>query len=117
MDYGKYKYEQTKKLKEAKKHQATVSLKEIKFRPATDQHDLDFKVRNIQKFVDEGHKVKATVRFRGREMAHRERGRALLDRVFKKLNEAEEIVQIEVFPKMEGRQMMMILTPSKSKPA
>ncbi len=110
MDYGKYKYQQTKKLKESRKHQVVVILKEIKFRPNTDDHDLDFKIRNILRFLEEGNKVKATVVFRGREMAYRQGGKKILDLV---LDQTKEKATLEVPPKMEGRQMMMILTPGK----
>ncbi len=112
MDYGKYKYQQTKKLKESRKHQAVVTLKEVKFRPNTDDHDRDFKVRNMHRFLEEGHKVKATVVFRGREMAYREFGHKLLNSI---AGDLKEIGTMEVPPKMEGRQMMMILTPAKVK--
>ena len=112
MDYGKFKYQQTKKQKEAKKHQVVVTLKEVKFRPTTDQHDLDFKMRNIERFLEEGHKVKATVVFRGREMAYKDHGRKVLEEI---LGFVKEKSQLEVPPKMEGRQMMMILSPAKAK--
>ncbi len=112
MDYGKYKYEQTKKLKEAKKHQTVILLKEVKFRPTTDEHDFNFKVRNIQRFIEEGNKVKATVVFRGREMAYRDQGRRMLDNI---LGIIKEKSFLEVPPKMEGRQMMMIIAPTKAK--
>lgn len=111
MDYGKYKYQQTKKIKEAKKHQAVVVLKEIKFRPTTDEHDRDFKVRNIQRFIEEGNKVKATVVFRGREMTYRDQGKKLLDDIATTLKDK---IIVEVLPKMEGRQMMMIMAPAKA---
>jgi len=110
MDYGKFKYQQTKKQKEAKKHQVVITLKEVKFRPNTDEHDFNFKVRNIQRFIEEGHKVKVTMVFRGREMAYRERGRDILIKISTLV---AEIAAREVDPKMEGRQMMMILTPQK----
>lgn len=112
MDYGKYKYEKTKKLKEAKKHQTVILLKEVKFRPATDEHDFNFKVRNIQRFIEEGNKVKATVVFRGREVAYREKGVEILNRIVDSLGGKG---QKEIEPKMEGRQMIMILTPVKTK--
>jgi len=112
MDYGKYKYQLTKKLKEAKKHQVVVVVKEVKFRPNTDDHDLDFKIRNIHGFIEEGNKVKATVVFRGREMSYRELGKKVLDYI---LADLKDKVTVEVPPKMEGRQMMMILTPAKMK--
>jgi len=110
MDYGKYKYQQTKKLKEAKKHQTVILLKEVKFRPNTDEHDFNFKVRNIHRFLDEGNKVKVTMVFRGREMVYRAKGRDVLLKI------AQELIEkafAEVEPKMEGRQMMMILCPQK----
>jgi translation initiation factor IF-3 len=110
MDYGKFKYQQTKKLKEAKKHQVVVTLKEVKFRPTTDDHDFNFKVRNIQRFIEEGHKVKVTMVFRGREMMYREKGREILLKIAEKVGET---ATREVDPKMEGRQMMMILTTQK----
>lgn len=110
MDYGKFKYQQTKKQKEAKKHQAVITLKEIKFRPNTDEHDFNFKVRNIQRFLEEGHKVKVTMVFRGREMAYRERGRDILFKIAELIGDAGTR---EVAPKMEGRQMMMILASQK----
>lgn len=110
MDYGKYKYQLTKKLKEAKKHQTVILLKEVKFRPNTDEHDFQFKLRNIQRFIDEGNKVKATVVFRGREMVYRQKGKVILQRIAEAVNEK---ASPEVDPKMEGRQMMMILAPIK----
>lgn len=112
MDYGKYKYEQTKKLKEARKHQTVVLLKEVKFRPTTDEHDFNFKVRNMERFIEEGNKVKATVVFRGREMAYRDKGFAVLDNIKKQLLDK---AALEIGPKMEGRQAIMILTPIKAK--
>jgi translation initiation factor IF-3 len=102
----------TKKLKEAKKHQTVILLKEVKFRPTTDDHDFDFKLRNIQRFIEDGNKVKATVVFRGREMAYRDQGRKILDDI---LTVIKEKTQLEVPPKMEGRQMMMIVAPIKTK--
>lgn len=110
MDYGKYKYLQTKKQKEAKKHQAVVVVKEIKFRPNTDQHDYDFKVKNIERFLEAGNKVKVTIRFRGREMAYKDRARENLTRIAEKV---AELGEPEMAPKMEGRQLTMMLTPKK----
>ncbi|HCU25096.1 MAG TPA: translation initiation factor IF-3 [Deltaproteobacteria bacterium] len=110
MDYGKYKYQQTKKLKESKKHQVVVTVKEVKFRPVTDEHDLSFKVRNMQRFLEEGHKVKATVVFRGREMSYRQGGQKILQTILEMLKDK---AVVEVPPKMEGRQMATILTPAK----
>ena len=110
MDFGKYKYEQGKKRDEAKKKQKQVQIKEIKFRPGTDEGDYSIKMRNINRFLDDGDKVKVTLRFRGREMAHQELGAQLLKRV-----EAElaEVGTVEQFPKMEGRQMVMMIAPKK----
>lgn len=112
MDYGKYKYLQTKKKKEAKKHQTVIILKEVKFRPNTDEHDFNFKVKNIHRFLEDGNKVKVTMVFRGREMVYREKGRDTLMRIAENLHEK---AFAEVEPKMEGRQMMMILAPGKKK--
>ena len=110
MDYGKYKYEQSKKRDEAKKKQKQVQIKEIKFRPGTDDGDYNIKMRNIRRFLADGDKVKVTLRFRGREMAHQELGAQLLKRVEADL--AEEGA-VEQFPKMEGRQMVMMVAPKK----
>ncbi len=110
MDYGKYKYEQSKKRDEAKKKQKQVQIKEIKFRPGTDDGDYNIKMRNIRRFLEDGDKVKVTLRFRGREMAHQELGAQLLKRVEADL--AEEGT-VEQFPKMEGRQMVMMVAPKK----
>ena len=101
MDYGKYKYQQAKKRDEAKKNQKQVQIKEIKFRPGTDEGDYQIKMRNINRFLADGDKVKVTLRFRGREMAHQQLGAQLLERVKEEL---AEVAQIESFPKMEGRQ-------------
>ncbi len=110
MDFGKYKYEQGKKRDEAKKKQKQVQIKEIKFRPGTDEGDYNIKLRNIKRFLEDGDKVKITLRFRGREMAHQEIGMNQLKRV-----EADvtEIAVVEQFPKMEGRQMVMMIAPKK----
>ena len=110
MDFGKYKYEQAKKRDEAKKKQKQVQIKEIKFRPGTDDGDYNIKMRKVREFLVDGDKVKITLRFRGREMAHQELGAQLLERV--KTDLAEE-GQIEQFPKMEGRQMVMMVAPKK----
>ncbi len=110
MDFGKYKYEQSKKRDEAKKKQKQVQIKEIKFRPGTDDGDYNIKMRKVREFLAEGDKVKITLRFRGREMAHQQIGAQLLERV--KADVAEE-AQIESFPKLEGRQMVMMLAPKK----
>nr|WP_269446157.1 translation initiation factor IF-3 [Neisseria lactamica] len=110
MDYGKYKYQQAKKRDEAKKNQKQVQIKEIKFRPGTDEGDYQIKMRNINRFLADGDKVKVTLRFRGREMAHQQLGAQLLERVKEDL---AEVAQIESFPKMEGRQMVMMIAPKK----
>ena len=110
MDFGKYKYEQSKKRDEAKKKQKQVQIKEIKFRPGTDDGDYNIKMRKVREFLAEGDKVKITLRFRGREMAHQQIGAQLLERV--KADVAEE-AQIESFPKLEVRQMVMMLAPKK----
>ena len=108
LDYGKLKYEQQKKRTEARKKQKTIDIKEIKMRPNIDTHDYDVKMRAIQRFLDEGDKVKVTMRFRGREMAHQDRGMIVLDRV---RDELVELAKVEQFPKMEGRQMTMVMAP------
>jgi len=110
MDYGKYKYQQAKKRDEAKKNQKQVQIKEIKFRPGTDEGDYQIKMRNINRFLADGDKVKVTLRFRGREMAHQQLGAQLPERVKEDL---AEVAQIESFPKMEGRQMVMMIAPKK----
>jgi translation initiation factor IF-3 len=108
MDYGKFKYEDSKKKKEAKKHQSTVTLKEIKFRPKTDDHDLEFKVKHIRRFLQEGNKAKLVVIFRGREIVHPETGQAMLKRV---VEATSDIAMVEQAPMMEGRRMLMIIAP------
>ena len=108
MDYGRYKYEQTKKKQEAKKKQATFQLKEIKLRPKTDEHDLKTKINHIKKFIERKDKVKVTVIFRGREITLSQLGRNLLERVSQ---ETEEIASVEQHPKFEGRTMIMVLSP------
>lgn len=110
MDFGKYKYEQAKKRDEARKKQKQIQIKEIKFRPGTDDGDYNIKMRNIRRFLADGDKVKVTLRFRGREMAHQHLGAQLLKRVEEELIEE---AQVEQFPKMEGRQMVMMLAPKK----
>ena len=110
MDYGKYLYASAKKKQESKKKQKQITVKEIKFRPGTDIGDYDIKVRNLTKFLDAGNKVKVTLRFRGREMAHQELGMEMLKRVEEDL---KEIGIVEQMPKMEGRQMVMVLAPVK----
>ena len=108
MDYGKFKYEEQKKKNEARKKQKTIEVKEIKLRPNIDSHDYDVKMRSMEKFLGEGDKVKVTMRFRGREMAHQNLGLDVLHRV---RDDLEEKSKIEQFPKMEGRQMVMVLAP------
>ncbi len=110
MDYGKFRYNQQKKRNEARNKQKQIQVKEIKFRPGTDEGDYQIKLRNLVRFLGDGDKVKVTLRFRGREMAHQEFGVRLLERVKEDL---EEHGQIEQFPKMEGRQMVMVLSPKK----
>ncbi|MEZ5896701.1 MAG: translation initiation factor IF-3 [Parvularculaceae bacterium] len=108
LDFGKYKYQQQKKKNEAKKKQKVVEIKEIKMRPNIDSHDYEVKVKAMRRFFDEGDKVKVTLRFRGREMAHQQRGMELLDKV--KLD-FEDVAKVEQMPKLEGRQMMMVMAP------
>lgn len=110
MDYGKFKYAQSKKLHEAKTKQKNVQVKEVKCRPGTDDNDYNVKLRNLIRFLGDGDKTKVTLRFRGREIAHQQLGMALLKRVEADL---EEYGVVEQFPKMEGRQMVMVLSPSK----
>ena len=108
LDYGKFKFEAQKKRNEAKKKQKVIEVKEIKLRPNIDEHDYQVKMRSVQKFLDEGDKVKVTLRFRGREMAHQELGVNVLNRV---REDTDEVAKIEAFPKLEGRQMIMVLAP------
>ena len=108
MDFGKYKYEQAKKAHESKKHQKIVLLKEVKMRPGTDVHDYTFKLNHAKRFLEEGNKVKVTVVFRGREMAHTDLGRALLQRV---VTDIAETGNVEQMPKQEGRALIMIIAP------
>jgi len=110
MDFGKFKYEQQKREAEARKKQHIIEIKEIKFRPGTDKHDYDVKMRSVLKFLGEGDKVKVTLRFRGREMAHQQLGLELLNRVADDVI-AEEAGKLESFPKLEGRQMVMMIGP------
>ena len=110
MDYGKFKYEQQKRESDARKKQKTIDIKEVKFRPNTDIHDYDVKMRNVTRFLESGDKVKVTLRFRGREMAHLNLGRNLLERV---AEDIKEIGKVENMPKMEGRQMVMMIGPAK----
>jgi len=108
MDYGKFKYQQSKKQQEAKKKQVQVELKEVKLRPKTDVHDLEFKVKHVRRFLEEGNKAKITVVFRGREITHQELGMAALEKFAAEL---ADIANIEVRQKMEGRSMFMIVAP------
>lgn len=110
LDYGKFKYEQQKKAAEARKKQKVVELKELKIRPGIEEHDYAVKLRAANKFLEEGNKVKITMRFRGREMAHQNIARKVMDRV---REDTSELGQVEFHPKMEGRQMIMILGPLK----
>nr|WP_231119302.1 translation initiation factor IF-3 [Rhodovulum sp. MB263] len=110
MDFGKFKYEQQKRESEARKKQKVIEVKEIKFRPNTDSHDYEVKMRSVVKFLENGDKVKITLRFRGREMAHQNLGRELLERV---AEEIKEIGKVENMPKLEGRQMVMMIGPAK----
>jgi translation initiation factor IF-3 len=108
MDFGKYKYQAQKKAAEARKKQKTVEVKEVKLRPNIDSHDYDVKMRSMRRFFEEGDKVKVTLRFRGREMAHQELGMQLLMKV---KEETGQLAKVELEPKLEGRQMIMVLTP------
>lgn len=108
MDYGKFKYEEQRQAREARKKQHHVQLKEVKMRPGIEEHDFDFKVRHARKFLEEGNKVKLTMMFRGRQMAHPEYGRKVLDRVFQEL---QELSKVEQHPMLEGRSMVMVLAP------
>ena len=108
LDYGKYKYQEQKKAAEARKKQKVVEVKELKYRPMIDDHDYDVKMRAMARFFEEGDKVKITLRFRGREMAHQQLGMNLLRRV---QDDTAEVAKIEAYPRMEGRQMLMVLSP------
>jgi translation initiation factor IF-3 len=108
LDFGKYKYEEQKKKNEAKKKQKVIEVKEVKFRPSIDDHDYDVKMRSMHKFIGEGDKVKVTMRFRGRELAHQELGMDVLMRV---KGDLDAIAKVEQFPRMEGRQMTMVVSP------
>jgi translation initiation factor IF-3 len=108
LDYGKYKYEQQKKANEARKKQKVVEIKEIKVRPNIDDHDYDVKMKQMKNFIGEGDKVKVTLRFRGREMAHQELGVKVLERI---RNDLTELVKVEQMPKLENRQMVMVVSP------
>ncbi|ANJ68281.1 translation initiation factor IF-3 [Halothiobacillus diazotrophicus] len=111
MDYGKFKYQQSKKMAEARKKQKQIEVKEIKFRPGTEDHDYQVKMRNIVRFLEDGDKAKITLRFRGREMAHKDIASELLDRIERDL---AELAVVEQRPKMEGRQVTMVMAPKKN---
>lgn len=112
MDYGKFKYQEQKKAAEAKARQTVIEIKEIKFRPATDDGDYSIKMRNIRRFLADGDKVKVTLRFRGREITHQQLGLDLLNRV---RDDLQDEAVVEQFPKLEGRQMIMMLAPARKK--
>ena len=112
MDYGKFKYQEQKRAHEARQKQKVIQVKEVKFRPGTDDGDYQVKLRNLRRFLEEGDKAKVTLRFRGREMAHQEFGVRLLDRV---RTDLEEVAMVEQMPKLEGRQMIMVVAPKKKK--
>ncbi len=113
MDFGKFKYQEAKRAHEAKLKQKQVQVKEVKFRPGTDENDYQIKLRNLVKFLQEGDKAKITLRFRGREMAHQEFGMRMLERI---KGDLVDVAQVEQFPKMEGRQLIMVLAPTKKQP-
>jgi translation initiation factor IF-3 len=110
MDYGKFKYQEQKRQAEARSRQKIIQVKEVKFRPGTDEGDYQVKLRNLRRFIEDGDKAKVTLRFRGREMAHQELGMRVLERVRDDLG---ELVLVEAMPKLEGRQMVMVLAPRK----
>ena len=112
MDWGRYKYQQEKRSAESKKHQSTVTIKEVKLRPKTGEHDYQVKLKNARKFIEKGNKVKVTIMFRGREIVHPDIGRNILNRI---AEEMKEEVIVESFPKLEGRNMTMMLAPQKPK--
>ena len=112
LDYGKFKYEMEKKMREKHKEQKASQLKEVRFRPATQEHDYEFKLKSIKEFLENKHKVRVFIKFRGREIIFKERGLALLERIKEDL---KEIAKVEVQPRMEGRQLSMILTPISGK--
>lgn len=112
MDYGKFKYEEQKKSHEARLKQKQIQIKEVKFRPATDDGDYQIKLRNLRRFLEEGDKGKVTLRFRGREITHQDIGMRVLERV---KADVEDVGQVEQMPKLEGRQMIMVISPKKKK--
>jgi translation initiation factor IF-3 len=111
MDYGKFKYEEQRQQREARKKQHQVQIKEVKMRPGIEEHDYDFKMRHARRFLEEGNKVKLTMMFRGRQMAHPEFGRRVLERVS---TELQDISKVESYPSLEGRSMIMVLAPMKT---
>lgn len=111
MDLGKFKYETQKKAAEARKKQKVIEVKEVKFRPNIDTNDYDVKMRNVNRFLEDGDKVKITMRYRGREMAHQEIGRDLLKKI---AGDIEDVAKVESMPKMEGRQMIMVIAPTRT---
>ncbi len=114
MDYGKFKYQEQKKAAEAKAKQTVIEIKEIKFRPGTDEGDYNIKLRNVKRFLAEGDKCKITLRFRGREITHQDLGLALLNRIRDDLG---DLIVVEQFPRLEGRQMIMMIAPGKKRPS
>jgi translation initiation factor IF-3 len=108
MNYGKYKYQQSKRSQEARKHQTVIQVKEVKLRPRTEEHDFQFKLRHAKRFLSEGNKVKVSILFRGREMAHPEFGRDMMNRF---LEEVKDVMVVEQAPRLEGRNMVMIVSP------
>lgn len=114
MDYGKFKYQEQKRQHDARLKQKVIQVKEVKFRPATDDGDYQVKLRNLKRFLEDGDKCKVTLRFRGREMAHQELGMRVLERV---RDDLLDLCQVEAMPKLEGRQMVMVLSPKKKAPA
>ena len=112
MDFGKYKYEMNKKAHESKKHQTVIAVKEVKLRPRTDDHDVQFKTNNIKRFLEGGDKVKVGIMFRGREMAHPQQGRTLLERI---VNDLQAVAIVEQMPRMEGRNMFLMLAAKPQK--
>jgi translation initiation factor IF-3 len=112
MDYGKFKYEEARAAREARKKQHTIQVKEVKFRPGIEEHDYEFKMRHARRFLEEGNKVKLTMMFRGRQVTHPELGMKVLERV---TGDLQDIAKVESFPSFEGRQMSMVLAPQKTK--
>ena len=111
MDFGKYKYTQSRRLKEARKKQTTIQVKEVKMGPKTEKHDFDFKLKHVRRFLEEGHKAKVTVRFKGREMAHTELGWKMLQKM---VEAVQDIANVESNPRMEGRMLHLIMSPKQA---